>query len=111
MHIPNRLAYLRSTWSLTQEELGLLLGVSGDTIGNYELAERHPSISLALGLEIVLGARLATLFPIEHQAKAREIVEGAQAFGNRLVGSNEPIAKLKEQYLRELGERLDRIIP
>ncbi|MEI9899168.1 MAG: helix-turn-helix transcriptional regulator [Hyphomicrobium sp.] len=63
MYIPNLLEANRQALGLTQDEVGELLGLSGDTIGNYELAERSPGLQRMLGLELIYGRPLSQLYP------------------------------------------------
>lgn len=112
MYLHNLLASERATWALTQSEVGALLGLSEDTIGNYELSERRPSLFAALGLGIVFGTSLPRLFPDVMHAVAAEMLPNAQRLSIAIEHETDTPAKLRKQVLlTALADRLAVILP
>lgn len=54
----------RESISLTQSELGKLVGVDARTISAYELGTRKPSMKIAIKLTRVFNAKLDEIFPV-----------------------------------------------
>ena len=48
---------------LSQRELGYLLGVSEDVIGNCERGYSHPPLEVILGCSVIFGKQPLDLFP------------------------------------------------
>jgi putative transcriptional regulator len=61
----NRLKVARAEKNLSQEQLGLLAGVTRQTISSIETGQYNPSALLALLLVRCLGKGLADLFYLE----------------------------------------------
>lgn len=102
----NLLLSERKKCALHQSEVGRLLGVSGDAIGNYELGERTPALIIALGFEILYGKAVASFFPETVLDVAERIVDGANALSARLEGRSDRQSLSKQEYLASLADRL-----
>jgi len=63
----NRLKVARAEKSLSQEQLGLLAGVTRQTISSIETGQYNPSARLALLLARRLGKRVEGLFFLEEE--------------------------------------------
>lgn len=111
MHHRNLLEVHRASLALTQSDVGTLLGLTDDTIGGYERAERLPSLHSAFALEIVLGRSLPQLFPDTYRAVAEALVRPAQSFSIRIKGEEGPAADKRLKFILDLGDRLARIAP
>lgn len=63
----NRLRVARAEKRLSQEEVGLLAGVTRQTIGSIETGQYNPSALLALVLAHRLDKRVEDLFYLEEK--------------------------------------------
>ncbi len=63
----NRLKVARAERDLSQEQLGLLAGVTRQTISSIETGQYNPSARLALILARRLGKRVEELFYLEEE--------------------------------------------
>ncbi len=63
----NRLKVARAEKSLSQEQLGLLAGVTRQTISSIETGQYNPSALLALVLARCLDKRVEELFYLEEE--------------------------------------------
>ena len=66
-HLCNRLKVARAEKSLSQEQLGLLAGVTRQTISSIETGQYNPSALLALLLARRLDKRVEDLFSLEEK--------------------------------------------
>ncbi len=64
----NRLKVARAEKSLSQEQLGLLAGVTRQTISSIETGQYNPSALLALVLARRLDKRIEELFFLEDES-------------------------------------------
>jgi len=67
MRLANRLRVARAEKDLSQEELGLLAGVTRQTISAIENGDYNPSAFLAAMLTRALGKRFDELFYLEEK--------------------------------------------
>jgi putative transcriptional regulator len=63
----NRLKVARAERGLSQEQLGLLAGVTRQTISSIETGQYNPSALLALTLALRLDKRVEDLFYLEEE--------------------------------------------
>ena len=66
-HLCNRLRVARAEKTLSQEQLGLLAGVTRQTISSIETGQYNPSALLALVLARRLDKRVEELFYLEEK--------------------------------------------
>ncbi len=66
-HLCNRLRVARAEKTLSQEQLGLLAGVTRQTISSIETGQDNPSALLALVLAHRLDKRVEDLFFLEEK--------------------------------------------
>jgi putative transcriptional regulator len=66
-HLCNRLKVTRAERNLSQEQLGLLAGVTRQTISSIETGQYNPSALLALLLARRLEKRVEDLFYLEEE--------------------------------------------
>lgn len=59
----NKVRYYRTQRFLTQDELGKLIGVQGQTIANIEKSKHKPRPKTARSLAQILGVEMGDLFP------------------------------------------------
>jgi DNA-binding XRE family transcriptional regulator len=111
MHHENKLSALRRSWALTQAELGSLLDVSEDAIGNYENAENAPSLLTLIGLEIAFGRTLHAFFPEASFAVAQRMLKALADFSIRLEGLTDDASERKRTLISAAADHIDRIFP
>ncbi len=106
----NLLRAYRERFGTTQREIGALLGLTGDAIGNYE-TRRVPSLPVALGMEIIFGKALADLFPLVAYSVAHQMLERLADWSIELEGRSDEASIKKRALVAAIGERLARILP
>lgn len=106
MHYENLLRANREALALTQGEVGRLLGLSDDAIGNYENAERSPGLQTALGLELIFGRPLPQLFPDTRYVVAERIAHMLAPFSVEVESETGAAALARQQFVAALGQRL-----
>jgi len=111
MYHQNLLAAERSAWALTQADVAILLGLSADTIGNYELCERLPSVVTAIGMMLIFGKTFAQLCPDLAREVASDILPRAQAFSIKVENRPATTRRRNQDFLTKLAERLSSILP
>ena len=65
MPLYNRLKEYRARINVNQSEMGKLVGVSRQTISQIERGDYSPSVTLALKIAKVCGARVEDIFEYE----------------------------------------------
>lgn len=106
MHYENLLRANRETLALTQGEVGHLLGLSDDAIGNYENATRSPGLQTALGLELIFGRPLSQLFPDTRCAVAERMTHLLARFSIEVERETGVDGAVRQQFVASLGQRL-----
>lgn len=106
----NLLRAYRERFGATQKEIGALLGLSGDAIGNYE-TRRVPSLPVALGFEVIFGKALSDLFPLIAYTVAHQMQQPLAEWSIELEGRNDEASIKKRALINAVGERLARILP
>ena len=69
MPLYNRLKEYRARINVNQSEMGKLVGVSRQTISQIERGDYSPSVTLALKIAKVCGARVEDIFEYEEDNK------------------------------------------
>lgn len=67
----NRIRELREKWGMTQEELGIKVGVSRQTIISLERGRYNPSIMLAYRLSKVFGLSIEEVFEFDEEGEKK----------------------------------------
>lgn len=111
MHLTNTLQSTRDLTAFTQADVGSLLGLSADAIGNYEAGRRSPALTVALGLELLLGKSLAELYPDRALAVAEQMIPPLQRLSAKVEGKAGAKAEDQRDAIKALGDRLARITP
>ena len=65
----NRLKEHRARLSLNQSQLGILAGVSRQTISQIERGDYSPSVTLALKLAKICGVQVEDIFTLEEDTE------------------------------------------
>lgn len=106
MHHPNLLRANRERFALSQTEVGSLLGLTDDTIGNYENAERIPNLEAALGLSLIFGKPSSQLFPDTLQAVAVQMAARLKSLSIKIENETGEGARVRQEFVASLGARL-----
>ena len=69
MPLRNRLKEHRARLSLNQSQLGILAGVSRQTISQIERGDYSPSVTLALKLAKICGVQEEDIFTLEEDTE------------------------------------------
>ena len=69
MPLHNRLKEHRARLSLNQSQLGILAGVSRQTISQIERGDYSPSVTLALKLAKICGVQVEDIFTLEEDTE------------------------------------------
>ncbi len=83
--IGDYIASSRKKWSLSQPELGLLLGVSRAAVSKYETGENRISLSTALALEAIFGDPAKHAYPDIYDRRFDQVMRAAAALDERLA--------------------------
>jgi DNA-binding XRE family transcriptional regulator len=102
---PNYLKTHRRRWGLTQAELANLLGVSASLISRCELGERQPSLSLALGYQVIFGPPPAELAPRLYEALEDQVMARAAELSIHLEADDSKAADQKRRLLEAMAQR------
>jgi DNA-binding XRE family transcriptional regulator len=94
-------AYRRRS-ALSQEQLGLLLGISRNAVNEFERHKRAPTLPLVLRLQAIFGVPPHALFPVLYEA----VEEAAMAEAVRLHNSLEGKADRQSAVLRTFLEAM-----
>ncbi len=70
MKVGTNIRKYRKAAGLTQVELGELLGLSQNTIANYEKSERKPDIELMPKIAAILNVNLEEIYGLKESKKA-----------------------------------------
>jgi transcriptional regulator with XRE-family HTH domain len=97
---------LRLRWALSQHELGLLVGVSGNAISKYEVQARRPRRNTMLALEIVFGVPHSDLFPALREKIEEVIMRRAAKLDAKIRNRDDANSLRKLGLLNELNSRL-----
>ena len=102
-------SYLRSNrrrWGLTQTELAKLLGAkTGGAISRIERGERLPTLTVALGCEVLFGLGPAHLLPGIFGKIEEEIITRAYDCYENLQGTSSTSNRVKLDFFEQAFSR------
>jgi transcriptional regulator with XRE-family HTH domain len=90
---------------LSQGELAELLDINQARISRYEKGEEHPTLGVALGLQVVFGRGPRTLFSYTYSMAEEAVMRRAAEFENRLRGRSDFASLKKRQLLQAMMAR------
>ncbi len=93
LHMGNRIAELRKTKGMTQEQLAAELGISAPAVSKWETDSSYPDITLLCPLARVLETDVDTLLAYEEELSGKKVAEYA-----------EQILKIKQEQGAEKAE-------
>ncbi|MBV9929994.1 MAG: helix-turn-helix domain-containing protein, partial [Alphaproteobacteria bacterium] len=86
-------------------ELAELLDVSQGRVSRYEKGEEHPTLSAALGLQIIFGPEPRRLFPRVYSAIEDAVMRRAAELDLRWGDRNDPVTRRKRQLFADMVAR------
>jgi transcriptional regulator with XRE-family HTH domain len=96
---------LRVKWTLSQGELAELLDISQARISRYETGEEHPTLGVALGLQVVFGRGPRSVFYHLYSSVEEATMRRAAEFERRLSGLCDFPSMKKRQLLEAMVAR------
>jgi transcriptional regulator with XRE-family HTH domain len=91
--------------SLTQAELGALLGVSEGVISNVEMDRTVPTFALVLGAVLLFGKPSERLFPYLYNTLQEALGQGAAALDGQIRDRTDPVSFKKIALLSAMAKR------
>ena len=95
----------RRQWSLSQEELARLLGISQTRVSRCESSEVAPEIEIALGLQVIFGRSPRALFPGLYGRIEEAVMAMAAEMDRQLEGKKDRISLRKRELLAHMSRR------
>ena len=96
----------RRRCGLNQTELGNLVGAnSGAVISRIESGERLPSLTIALGCQVLFGIAPAEMFPSAFAEIESETITRAYNLYDGLQGASSTVNRLKLDFLEQAFAR------
>ncbi len=105
----NKIASLRKSWALTQDELAHLLGMTRSNLSRLELAAKSHTLDNALTLKALFGVSVSTIFPDHDRAAIEDLVPRLADFRQTIHGDEGAVAERKRQLLSEFASRAPEI--
>jgi transcriptional regulator with XRE-family HTH domain len=96
---------LRQKWALTQKELGILIGVSEDSISKYECNQRYPGRNAIMAIEVVFGKPARAVFPRLHAGIEEIVMARATIIDRNTTGRTDKDSLKKQQLLAGMTGR------
>lgn len=96
---------LRVRWMLSQAELAELLDISQARISRYETGEEHPTLGVALGLQVIFGRGPRSVFNHLYLSVEDATMRRAAELERRLAGRSDFASKKKHQLLEGMAAR------
>jgi transcriptional regulator with XRE-family HTH domain len=105
--LPNYLLTHRKRLSLSQEEVGFLIGAKGEskgsTVSREEQFKREPSLQTAIAYELIYGKPLRELFAGLYEEVERHVAEHARVLSHRITEKANP---KREEVIKNLTSKL-----
>jgi transcriptional regulator with XRE-family HTH domain len=105
MHFHTYVRRNRKQWSLSQEELGRLLGISQSAASRLESGECAPDLNEALGLQVVFSRSPRALFPALYNRVEEAVMATAAEMDRELEGTSDRVSVRKQQLLMAMSVR------
>lgn len=101
----NKIASLRKSWALTQDELAHLLGMTRSNLSRLELAAKSHTLETALTLKALFGVGVSTIFPNHDHAAYETLLPRLADFSRTIEGHQGANADRKRELLSEFAKR------
>lgn len=106
--LPNYLRAHRKRWSLTQEELAHLLGLTSQgAVSQYEGLPKRPGVEILIAAKTLFGVPCRTMFPQVYEEVERDLVRRAKEMRDRLQLAPNGSTEVKLRLLDELVDRIE----
>jgi DNA-binding XRE family transcriptional regulator len=99
------LRQLRVKWMLSQEELAKLLDISQARISRYEKGEEYPTLSVALGLQVIFSTSPKSVFSHLYSAVEDAVMGRTAEFESQLIGRSDFGSRKKRQLFQGMMDR------
>lgn len=96
---------LRVRWMLSQAELAELLDISQARISRYEKGEEHPTLGVALSLQVVFGSGPRAVFSGLYASVEEATMRRAAELERRLADGSDFATIKKRQLLESMVAR------
>lgn len=107
--LPNYLRAHRKRWSLTQEELAHLLGLTSQgAVSQYEGLPKRPGVEILIAAKTVFGVPCRKMFPQVYEDVERDLLRRAKEMRARLQATPKSSTEMKLRLLDELVERIEK---
>lgn len=107
----NKIASLRKSWALSQEELAHLLGMTRSNLSRLELAAKSHTLETALLLKALFGVGISSIFPAHERAANEALIARMADFSLAIQSEEGAVAERKRQLLSEFANRAPDIDP
>jgi transcriptional regulator with XRE-family HTH domain len=97
----------RMRWCLSQEELGLLLGMTKSAVSRFETEDCPPSLRLVIATEVIFGAHASEAFPALYGRIQDEVMRRAGKLDTRLRKQSGKVAERKRALLSNMVHRAE----
>lgn len=106
--LPNYIRAHRKRWTLTQEELATLLGLTTQAaVSQYEGTGKRPGIEILIAAKTIFNVSCREMFPRVYDEIEGELLARAQALHKRIEGRGDVSAATKLKFLAELIQRIE----
>jgi len=105
MHFHTYVRRNRKQWSLSQEDLGRLLGITQSAASRLESGECAPILNEALGLQVIFGRSPRALFPARYSKVEETVMAVAAEMDRELEGKTDRDSVRKQQLLNDMNAR------
>ena len=107
MHYHTYVRRNRKHWSLSQDELARLLGVSQSAASRCESGECAPDFNMALGLQVIFSRSPRALFPGLYRQVEEAVMAVAAEMDRELEGKTDRASVRKQQLLAAMSVRTE----
>jgi DNA-binding XRE family transcriptional regulator len=101
----NKIASLRKSWALSQQELAGLLDMSRSNVSRLEVSARHHTLETALILEALFGARVSAIFRHDYLAAYEALLPRLAELSKALEGRTDDAANRQRELLATFARR------
>lgn len=105
MHLHTYVRRNRKQWSLSQDDLAHLLGITQSAASRCENGEHAPDIEVALGLQVIFGRSPRALFPELYRKIEERVMAAAAEMDRELDGKTDRVSARKQQLLQSMSVR------
>ncbi len=105
MHFHTYVRRNRKHWSLSQDELARLLGISQSATSRIESGDCAPNLNEALRLQVIFSRSPRALFPAMYDRVEESVMAVAAEMDRELEGKTDRVSVRKQQLLTAMSVR------